>query len=387
MAEGSNGKSVMDVILLGKTGMGKSTTGNKLIGANGNNAKDQALEGILSRSWCPVDDHHHVDRRDEVLPLSFDASEGTNSATKGCAVITNKATGFRVMDTRGFAPSDVRTDVYLANLRIVREVVSVSTALGLKFQRVLYFMPEREIPNRADAYLQEELAVLWHFFGNVVFQNMVIVVTVAPRNKTQKTNFVDEFGEPAKKRLKSIFMDALKNAIKTREDAALPCCPTIVFIPPTASNIAVAEIVRNAEVCEPTGINLVFRKTTCCKCASVIYIKRQQDRASIVGVEEEYESIKCPEESHCHPVLIPKHSRVVKIVGTVVHIALLGVVRAYEFWQEERVIPSYFGKTDEKCENCGSAPNIKGCIKVGHMYGELKVVHEHEQKTLKVVDE
>lgn len=370
---------VLGVILLGKTGQGKSTTGNKLIDADGNNAEGQASEGILSRLW-PRND------RCSDTPLCFDASDGIESATKGCAVITNKATGFRVMDTRGFAPSDVDTNAYLANLQIIREVVEVSDELGLKYHKVLYFMPERDIPCRADAYLQEELAVLWHFFGKAIFKNMVIVVTVSSRYRTQNTSFIDEFGEGAKHKVETIFSQALKNAIHSREAASLPPCPSIVFISHTASNRVVADIVRDAEVREPNGINLEFQSTTCCKCASVIYFRKRKDTETPAGVEEEVGIIKLPEESHCHPVLIPKHSKLVRITGTVVHILAVGTLRIAEVWRKKQILPSYFGTPEEKCASCEFAPRVKGCMKVGSMYKELKVEHEHKQRALKAVD-
>lgn len=320
-ARGVAARPNLDVILLGKTGVGKSTTANKLINADGNNAAVQAHEGSLRREW-PLDDP-------ELEPYRFDSSDGTQSATKRCAVISNTATGFRVMDTRGFAPSDVRGAVYLANLEIMREAV-------------------------------------------------------APRSRTQATRFEDEFTEGDKEKLERIFREALVNAIHNRGDGDLPPCPAIIFIPPNAPSDLVAEIIRNAQVLKPEGIQLEFQKTTCCRCASVIHMRQQEDGVAVAGVEINGQQITAPEDTHCHPVLIPKHTKLVKGVGTVAHVAILGVGVAVERKIEKPLWPSYFSPQEEKCANCGFAPNVKGCVKVGQIHDGVKVEHHHE---LRIVED
>lgn len=368
----------LDVILLGKTGVGKSTTGNKLINADGNNAANQALGGQLKREWPRGDETNPFPDEPEVAPLRFDANDGTQSATRCCAVISNAVTGFRVMDTRGFAPSDVSGNVYRANLQIMREVVRVSTALRLTYNRILYFLPDRDIPTRADGYLQEELAVLWHFFGRTIFKNLVIVVTVVTRSKTKATKLEEEFGEDDAERLRRIFTEALANAIHRREDDDVPPCPPIVFIPPQASSDLAAEIVRNAPICEPTEIKLEFQKTTCCKCASVIHMRREEGGVAIAGVEIKEQKITAPEDTHCHPELVFKHSQLARLVGTGAHIAVLGVGLAIEHQKQKPVWPSFFWPREEMCANCKCEIDVKGCMKVGEMYQGFKVDHHHE---------
>lgn len=255
--------------MLGKTGQGKSTTGNKLINANGHDADRQAARDDFRVDW-PVDAEH---QQQPVVGIpSFEAAQGAQSVTRHCHVITNLATGYRVMDTRGFAPSDSESAANEANLSIIREVVGVSTDIGLAYHRVLYFLPYRDIPERADKYWQDELAVLWHFFGDNVFQNMVIVLTKRARSNPRAArrrptaNIDDEFGEGAREELQEFFEEALREAIGRREgfEARRPYFPPTVFISSNAAAEDVAEVIRSVNVREPHGINLRFRKSTCC---------------------------------------------------------------------------------------------------------------------------
>ena len=361
----------LDVLLLGSVGKGKSTTGNKLLNVKGtNHATDQVREGALKQVW-PTD----CDQGNGDVCIVFDTKPRVSSVTQGCKIIANAETGFRVMDTRGFAAYDA-----MGNRQIMQEVVRISTQLGIAFHRVLYFLPERDIPERADGNLQEELAVLWHFYGNSIFKNMVIVMTATPRSTSTSPNIDTEFGEGAVIEVRKIFLEALKKAIHSHEDAKLPPCPDIVFIPLPATADSVAELVRNARIHEPNGIKLEFQETTCSKCGSVIHFRRKIGYAFVAGADREVEDeiIRIPEESKCHPALVPKYTKLQKFAGGVGHLATLGIPQGvYRLAGKSDTVWPWFTNSEEKCEECECAPSVKGCTKVGEMYKCIAVDHDH----------
>ena len=387
--------AMLDVLLLGKTGQGKSTTGNKLIDAFGSNAEEHVRVGKLKKEWPDNDDVVNcTDAADSgqlqaAAAVRFDDMVGVESATNECRVISNIATGFRVVDTRGFAPSNSCEGANLSNLQIMREVVGVTTDIGLRYHRVVYFLPVRDLPERADGYLQEELAVLWHFFGDIIFKNMIIAVTVPKRSTTTKVEFDAEFGSDARKDVQTNFEKALKVAIKCREEAKLPPFPTVVFIPYHAKPDEVAEVIRNARVREPGGIKLEFRESTCCKCASVIYYRCKNTSRQATPVHETInEKIVEKEESTCHPTIIPKHSRIAKLRGGILHLVTFGIPMAIHHsrgWP--KTIWPFFTNSEVHCPKCKNGPSKKGCTKVGQTHEGIEVQHNPKMQEFNVVSQ
>lgn len=371
---------VLNVLLLGRTGCGKSTAGNHLISEKGNNAIVQVQEGAVRREW-PADVTIGVDQASyPYQSIHFITKErAAETVTQECELMANTITGFRVMDTRGFAPSDTVDPVYLANLQIMREVEAISSKKKLVYHRVLYFLPERNIPERAGGFLQEELEGLWHFYGDTIFRNMVIVVTAHPRSKSIDPDIDNHFEDGAANVVQQIFVEALEKVIHSHEDARLPPCPDIVFIPLRATSESVAAIVRNAQVCERNGIRLKFQKTTCSKCANVIHITRRKGIVSIVGVEIEEGRISIPEKSKCHPAFIPKHTKLAEQFRGPGHTITLRTSRVAERQTAKPVQPSSFSMREERCSNCDHFPNIEGCLRVGEMYQGVRVQHHHDQ--------
>ena len=391
-------KSTLDVLLLGMTGRGKSTTGNKLINADGKDAKRQLTRGELKVVW-PMPDGTAADPNSKQQQIPhFEAGAGAKSVTNCCRVITNLATGYRVVDTRGFAPSDVDIPAVEGNLEIIRDMVGVTTDVGLQYHRVLYFLPFRDLPERADKYWQDELAVLWHYFGVDVLKNMVFVVTKrAPRSGKEKytkptTDIDDVFGEGSTEEMVEVFEESVKCAIKRREDTDAPDCPPVIFLPSTATAEDVAAVVRDVKVREPSGIKLRFRSSTCCKCASVIRYRCEGSGSSGTPIEV-VKNIRPQEKSSCHPAIIPKYSRLEKVAGGTLHITTLGVPAAikHAFKLSKKLWP-WFTNSKVHCANCKKAPNRNGCITIGETYkikkgNEITVRHNSEMLGIILLDE
>ena len=70
------------------------------------------------------------------------------------------------------------------------------------------------------------------------------------------------------------------------------------------------------------------------------------------------------EQSKCHPIFIPKHYTITKIIGGFAHIATLGIFVGIGWAHRKKVWPG-FTNSDEICPACGLSPGSEGCSVVG----------------------
>ena len=352
------------IVVLGRTGLGKSTTANKLLGIRGGPA-------IWSR----------VPPEDANCNYFVTAGEGVqvDSVTKECQVLSNER-NIRVVDTPGFADTErtKKVGVYKANLQIFRQILREQKKNELAFRRVLYFLPNRGPLERAEGTLQEEIRVMYEFFGEDIFNIMVIIAT------NPKMYQMYGFDEKYLHTSETVFTAAFK--IVTGR--SLKKCPPILYLPLAETNvlakILAAEVI--AEEChlkEPDVIRVIHTRQInelisnnpgrrlqfhdrCARCADkIVYefdpVKKEKLPVRIVLWNED----EVPyDESKCHPIIVPKYSEITKIIGGLIHIITLGIVSGFQHYSGAKYVP-WFTNSEEICPACKNSPGSDGCKVMG----------------------
>ena len=222
------------IALLGKSGQGKSTTGNKLL----------EIDITTHSSDSPIKEWKCFDQAllkcsiNDEPNFAFICSEGANSVTKMCQMLSNENTRIRVLDVPGFADSEATSKTTIQrNAALIDSVLQIQCELSIGFHRILYFLPNRGVIERADAYLQDELRTLYHYFGDSVFKCMVIVATKQRKDK-------NPFDDDDYKQMSKVLLSTMEKVTNKKN----PICPPIVYLPFNATSEEVLTIVQTAPV-------------------------------------------------------------------------------------------------------------------------------------------
>ena len=385
-----------DIMIIGRTGMGKSTTSDKLVIANpdhlnyrGEEHADEIVgDGKMNMSdlnvWLISDAEDEIERvttrlKNLVFFRSLDTphnhvnkiyNKKSKMATSRCQLISNESTEIRVLDVPGFFGEEIGAEgeektgdkVTQTGLCIMRQILRIQATMRMKFRRIIYFIPERGPLERSHKVLQMELEQMAHYFGKSIFECMVLVVTVNPDIYQYIPPDVVPFSDDAKESTREMFQIALTKVLP--EGVQLPGNkPPIVFISMNDSCEDVMKKIEDAPVvCDE--LRLAFDHRTCIRCglkAKILTYNNKKKRVACYADEDP--SVAMPyEESHCHPLIISKYWTITKIVGGIAHF-----VTGRRF-VEQRRWPDFRNPDDEICIECGKLPGQPGCTKVGTHY-------------------
>lgn len=349
-----------DVIVIGKTGRGKSTIGNKLLRVSDQSQSCHVCNRLGDTEDTDITGGELEPSRWPYFRTSDDSSITEEmrllSVTKECKVVANNRIMVRIMDTPGLSDSDPRgANAYQRNLQIVRRIVQeqMDQSKNWKIRRVLYFFPERGVPEVADGTLQDELRILHHFFGISIFKCMVIVAT----NSKDKRHQDIGFGTDDIAKVQKVFRLALQKS--TTLD--IPSPPVIYFATSDSDNKLLSKV-KDAQVLADEVFVPSFQEGVCSRCNVKIVM---DDTKKVVCAYEDSEQPDAPYEcSKCHPYFNDKYSTAEKIIGGIGHVVTFGVALMVEAAKKDHKTWPGFTNSEEVCLLCKRPLGSAGCHEV-----------------------
>ena len=390
--------------ILGKTGMGKSTTGDKLLAADPYDknyiGQQQAEEEVVKESsekrqfscdditlWKLSSNGDYAKAKERIKRIVFQRSiegedifdpdrEDVDSDTKDCELLANETSRIRVLDVPGFFSSETLSlvqesfpvglssleqgacNVQQANLGVMRQILRIQAEKGLIFRHILYFLPFRGPPDRADSVLQSELRVMKYFFGRAIFECMVVVATM-PSSVSKKGVFSDRDFMKTKRAI-SRALELTFNPQISRDTTATPVKqpnPPVIYVSLEETGIEIYKKLTVLDMEHKDGLQLKFDEGACARCALKVGYYMGEKVVCIMD-DNGMQKRMAYDESKCHPLIKPKYSQLEKFVGGIAYIVLLGIPKLVgATW------PGFFN-SDEECANCNRPPGSEGCIRV-----------------------
>ena len=399
--------SYIDFLVLGKTGMGKSTTADRLLVADSvsvagpvdvtpveKEGGNTQLDDILIWKLCgrSVDDvkdrvKFFLGNRAVGLTVVDPQNKSPDSVTKDCVLLSNEKTRIRVLDVPGFHTSlssqqaAIQQVANQDNLGIMRQILRIQAIKQLHFRRILYFLPCRGVCERADSSFQEELKVMYHYFGRVIFDSMIVIATMHPRRSKANAFSVEDF-EDNQVTLNRAFQLALAAPDQNPDEVQDIPKPPISYLSLIASGSDILKELRQTKVTRMDGLKLHLQENTCAKCSLKFGVHRMATIVeAVVSIRKNDGERSAYDQSKCHPLIIPKYSMVHRFFGGVAYILLIGIpLLAGNPW------PGFFNH-DEECLRCKNPPGSPGCTSVGKEWevtGE-KIKVDHKSKLDQVV--
>ena len=403
-----------DIMIVGITGQGKSTTADKMIIAadmeaafrddeaaprdepksDGDEVKSKKrgiaagdltiwsvgdipedkktdIVGYLKRlklSRCLQDPHLDVNDyyQQEEDRLTEEGAEPATSLF--CQLISNDTTGIRVLDVPGFFTpvSDTNPDYspILQSSRALERGINLCNQKHLVVMRsILRIQSTMRTRFRRIMYFLPVRGPL-HKNSEVLMQELrvlalyfgkcifecMILVATLP-------SFVSNhpFPENELKKTRIQFHKALKDALHLHCSEVVPN-PPIIFISMGDKCETIVKKVKDAEVAKDS-LELTIDPGVCVKCSSLIKWLGEERVECIPVGKSENDAVPFGESS-CHPIFVPKDGILKTIeVESGVPYVVIGKKKG-------RVL----NDSTEVCLNCKRSPGTIGCIKVGESY-------------------
>lgn len=380
-----NPNEYYDIIIAGKSGQGKSTTGNKILSVeeeSGEKIRPFTFHNLLSESLTTTRFHVWDETSDKIKarPQFIDQ----------CKLLANEHSRIRVLDVPAFsvpveqlectetkAPSTVEA----ANLQVIRWMVRVQAVMNLKIRRFVYFLPNRgplEIAGNSE--LLDELKLLHHYFGRDVFDNMVVVAT--HNRKNQEVGMDDSEIMATKQRLCNFIRESIV-ALNSEVSSEFPC-PPVIYIAIDAEGKSILDSITSAKVINDDILPITVQDDICIQCGEKMVLSKAGDENLITGIRGSSGEIIPYEKSLCHPKFCKKYSTLSQIVGGLGHIATFGIPMMFEKFTGQKTWP-WFTNFEEICPVCKKPPGFGGCYSVGRsicINGEDGIVVNHTNKLL-----
>ena len=167
--------------------------------------------------------------------------------------LISKNDSLRILDTPGFAHTDGSLNVIRANVHIMKQIARIQEHFFLNFGYVLYFLPCRGPPQRADRLLKDEMLVIHQYFGERIWSRLVFVLT-SPVGSSElqqdetKASLLKEGGKlwEKAKRVISVAMQDTWNSYKGEE-------PKLMYIDQNDTSEIIMEKLENAITGEIIG--------------------------------------------------------------------------------------------------------------------------------------
>ena len=204
-------KKYRDILVVGGCGLGKSSTGNKIVGLS--------LAGIITVNEMNF----------------FETSAGSSSCsyTKDYQVISNGITGMRITDVEGLLVGNMKQ-----NISILCKVVQHHIETDITYHRVLYFLPR----DLGVEQCSGELRLFKYFYGDDIFKFMVVIATAGPLSDQpfDLAAIKDEF-------CRAFAAVNVNNAMK---------CPPVKYLSCTTEPQEIIQMLNDAEVEEEGGLKV-----------------------------------------------------------------------------------------------------------------------------------
>ncbi len=403
MAGPSAVSTYTDFLVLGKTGMGKSTTADRLLVADsvpgagnvtpvekegGNTQLDdiliwklskRSIKDVKNRVMCFLKNR---DGKITGTKAINPETETPDSSTNDCVLLSNEKTGIRVLDVPGFHSSlssqqlAAKKVAIQDNLGIMRQIVRIQAVNQLRFHRILYFLPCRGVCEKADSNYQEELKVMYHYFGRVIFDSMIIVATERRSRSTLDALSEDDFADNLKV-FKRAFQLVIAEPDQDPDEIEVQDIPQppIIYLSLEESGSDLRRRVEQERVTKLDGLQLQLRENTCARCSLKFGMhKMATGFLPVVSLPENDGVRSAYDQSRCHPLIIPKYTFYERFVGGIYYLReRLGIPLPVT----EGTLPGFFNH-EEKCANCKNPPGSPGCTQIGTKWEKIVVKHKSE---------